>query len=217
MAPKRHFTDSKTMDEDRARIVKIIASAILLAAAFCAEKFLELKTWQLLAIYAIPYLIVGWETLREGAEALFEGEGLDEDFLMGVATLGAMAIGFLPGAEPQFLEAVAVMLFFQIGEAFEDAAQDRSRRSISALMDIRPDRALVEKTPGAAPVEMASKEVLPGETVVVRPGDRIPLDGVVIEGDSSLDTSALTGESLPRHVAEGDEAVSGCINPDISI
>ncbi len=212
MAPKRHFTDSKTMDEDRARIVKIIASAILLAAAFCAEKFLELKTWQLLAIYAIPYLIVGWETLREGAEALFEGEGLDEDFLMGVATLGAMAIGFLPGAEPQFLEAVAVMLFFQIGEAFEDAAQDRSRRSISALMDIRPDRALVEKTPGAAPVEMASKEVLPGETVVVRPGDRIPLDGVVIEGDSSLDTSALTGESLPRRIAEGDEAVSGCIN-----
>ena len=133
------------MEEDIVRIIKIIASAVLLAAAFAIEKFCNLATWQLLLVYLVPYLIVGWETLEEGAEAALHGEGLNEDFLMGVATLGALAIGFLPGAEAQFPEAVAVMLFFQIGEAFEDAAEDRSRRSIAELMDIRPDTTLVER------------------------------------------------------------------------
>ena len=198
------------MEEDKVRIVKIIVSAVLLAAAFAIEKFCGLATWQLLLVYLIPYLIVGWETLEEGAEAALHGEGLNEDFLMGVATLGALAIGFLPGAEAQFPEAVAVMLFFQIGEAFEDAAEDRSRRSIGQLMDIRPDKTLVEREGGV--VEVASADVAPGEVIVVRPGARIPMDGVVLEGESSLDTSALTGESLPRSIGPEDEAVSGCIN-----
>ncbi|MBO4427308.1 MAG: cadmium-translocating P-type ATPase [Bacteroidales bacterium] len=198
------------MEEDKARIIKIIVSAVLLAAAFATEKFCNLATWQLLLVYLVPYLIVGWETLEEGAEAALHGEGLNEDFLMGVATLGALAIGFLPGAEAQFPEAVAVMLFFQIGKAFEDAAEDRSRRSISALMDIRPDKALVEKDGGT--VEVASESVEPGDVIVVRPGARIPMDGIVLEGESSLDTSALTGESLPRSIGPEDEAVSGCIN-----
>ena len=198
------------MEEDKVRIIKIIASAVLLAAAFAIEKFCNLATWQLLLVYLVPYLIVGWETLEEGAEAALHGEGLNEDFLMGVATLGALAIGFLPGAEAQFPEAVAVMLFFQIGEAFEDAAEDRSRRSIAELMDIRPDTTLVER--GGSVVEVASESVAPGEIIVVRPGARIPMDGVVLEGESSLDTSALTGESLPRNIGPEDEAVSGCIN-----
>ena len=198
------------MEEDKVRIIKIIVSAVLLAAAFAIEKFCGLATWQLLLVYLIPYLIVGWETLEEGAEAALHGEGLDEDFLMGVATLGALAIGFLPGAEAQFPEAVAVMLFFQIGEAFEDAAEDRSRRSIGQLMDIRPDKTLVERD--GSVVEVASADVAPGEIIVVRPGARIPMDGVVLEGESSLDTSALTGESLPRSIGPEDEAVSGCIN-----
>ena len=198
------------MEEDKVRIIKIIVSAVLLAAAFAIEKFCGLATWQLLLVYLIPYLIVGWETLEEGAEAALHGEGLDEDFLMGVATMGALAIGFLPGAEAQFPEAVAVMLFFQIGEAFEDAAEDRSRRSIGQLMDIRPDKTLVERD--GSVVEVASADVAPGEIIVVRPGARIPMDGVVLEGESSLDTSALTGESLPRSIGPEDEAVSGCIN-----
>ena len=217
------------MEEDKLRIVKIIAAAVLLAAAFCIEKFCALSTWQLLLVYLVPYLTVGWETLKEGAEAVLEGEGLNEDFLMAVATLGALGIGFLPGAEAQFPEAVAVMLFFQIGEAFEDAAEDRSRRSIAALMDIRPDKVLVERetaaeagqaaalsgqtATAALPVqEVPCEDVRPGEIIVVRPGDRIPMDGTVLEGSSSLDTSALTGESLPRSVAPDDAAVSGCIN-----
>ena len=217
------------MEEDKFRIVKIIAAAVLLAAAFCIEKICALSTWQLLLVYLVPYLTVGWETLREGAEAVLEGEGLNEDFLMAVATLGALGIGFLPGAEAQFPEAVAVMLFFQIGEAFEDAAEDRSRRSIASLMDIRPDKVLVERETGAEagqaaalsgqmataalPVqEVPCEDVRPGEIIVVRPGDRIPMDGTVLEGNSSLDTSALTGESLPRSVAPDDAAVSGCIN-----
>ena len=190
--------------------MKIAVSAVLLLAAMLIEKNTSWETWQYLLLYLIPYLIVGWETLQEGAEKLLEGEALDEDFLMGVATVGALAIGFLPGAQSQFPEAVFVMLFFQLGELFEGIAEGSSRRSISALMDIRPDSANLETPDGLKAV--APEDVAIGEVIVVKPGEKVPLDGVVIEGTSSLDTKALTGESVPRGVSEGETIVSGCIN-----
>ena len=148
--------------------------------------------------------------MQKGAEKLLEGEALDEDFLMGVATVGALAIGFLPGAQTQFPEAVFVMLFFQLGELFEGIAEGRSRRSISALMDIRPDSANLETPDGLRTV--SPEDVAIGSIIVVKPGEKVPLDGVVIEGTSFLDTKALTGESVPRGVSEGETIVSGCIN-----
>ena len=184
---------------------------MLLIAAIAVEKlFPGLKTWQLLLIYLVPYFIVGWETLHEGAEKLLEGEALDEDFLMGVATIGALAIGFLPGAETQFPEAVFVMLFFQLGELFEGIAEGRSRRSISALMDIRPDSANLETADGVRTVSPG--EVQTGSVILVKPGEKVPVDGTVLEGSSTLDTKALTGESAPRSISAGEDIFSGCIN-----
>ena len=194
----------------RGRILKIAAAALLLAAAVIIEKETDWATWQYLLLYLVPYLLVGWDTLKEAAEALCHGEALDENFLMGIATLGALAIGFLPGAQTQFPEAVFVMLFFQVGELFEGIAEGRSRRSIAHLMDIRPDVAHLERD--GAVVDVAPEEVRPGETVLIRPGDKIPVDGIVLEGNSSLDTVALTGESVPRSVAPDDEILSGCVN-----
>jgi Cd2+/Zn2+-exporting ATPase len=196
--------------ELRETVVKLIISAVLLIAAIIIEKNTAWKTWQFLLLYLIPYLIVGWETLSEGAEKLLEGEALDEDFLMGVATVGALAIGFLPGAESQFPEAVFVMILFQLGELFEGIAEGRSRRSISALMDIRPDSANLETKDGLHTVN--PETVNPGDIIVVKPGERVPLDGIVLEGKSSLDTKALTGESVPRGISEGESVASGCIN-----
>ena len=196
--------------ELRETIVKLVAAAVLLVGCIIIEKNTAWKTWQYLLIYLIPYLIVGWETLCEGAEKLLEGEALDEDFLMGVATIGALAIGFLPGAKSEFPEAVFVMLFFQLGELFEGIAEGRSRKSISALMDIRPDSANIETEDGLKTVH--PEEVQVGDIIVVKPGERVPLDGTVIEGRSSLDTKALTGESVPRGISEGDSIASGCIN-----
>ena len=192
------------------RIIKIVAASLLLVAAVIIEKKTDWPTWQYLLLYLIPYLIVGWDTLKEAAEALAHGEALDENFLMSVATLGALAIGFLPGAETQFPEAVFVMLFFQVGELFEGIAEDRSRRSIAHLMDLRPDIAHVERD--GKILDVNPEEVSVGETVLVRPGEIIPIDGVVVEGKSSLDTVALTGESVPRSVAENQEVLSGCVN-----
>ena len=194
----------------RGRILKIAAAALLLAGAVIIEKKTDWATWQYLLLYLVPYLLVGWDTLKEAAEALCHGEALDENFLMGIATLGALAIGFLPGAQTQFPEAVFVMLFFQVGELFEGIAEGRSRRSIAHLMDIRPDVAHLERD--GAVVDVAPEEVRPGETVLIRPGDKIPVDGIVLEGNSSLDTVALTGESVPRSVAPDDEILSGCVN-----
>ena len=191
-------------------LVKIVAATVLLVAAVVIEKKTEWPTWAYLLIYLIPYLIVGWETVSEAVEALLHGEALDENFLMTVATAGALAIGFLPGAETQFPEAVFVMLFFQVGEMFEGIAEGRSRKSISHLMDIRPDTAHVERD--GAVVTVAPDTVAPGEILVIQPGEKVPLDGVVLEGDSSLDTVALTGESVPRGVHAGDEILSGCVN-----
>ena len=158
----------------------------------------------------MPYLVVGWDTLREAAEGLFHGEALSEDFLMSIATLGALGIGFMPGAETQFPEAVFVMLFFQVGELFEEVAEGRSRKSISHLMDIRPDSAHVEREGKLETVK--PEEVAVGEIILIQPGEKVPMDGVVVEGRSSLDTVALTGESVPRSAGEGDEILSGCVN-----
>ena len=191
-------------------IVKIALATVLLIAAVTIEKKTDWPTWAYLFIYLIPYLIVGWETLKEAAEALAHGEALDENFLMSVATLGALAIGFLPGAGTQFPEAVFVMLFFQVGELFEGIAEGRSRKSIAHLMDIRPDTAHVER--GGALLTVAPDTVARGEVIVIQPGEKVPMDGVVLEGRSSLDTVALTGESVPRGIGPDDEVLSGCVN-----
>ena len=191
-------------------IIKIALATVLLIAAVIIEKKTDWPTWAYLLIYLIPYLIVGWETLKEAGEALVHGEALDENFLMSVATLGALAIGFLPGAETQFPEAVFVMLFFQVGELFEGIAEGRSRKSISHLMDIRPDTAHVERN--GAVLTVKPETVEKGEIIVIQPGEKVPMDGIVLEGASSLDTVALTGESVPRSIGKDDEILSGCVN-----
>ena len=196
--------------ENKRRLVKIVVSAVLLAAAVVTSKATNLEMWQQLLLFLVPYLIAGGETLMEAAGKLFHGELLDEDFLMSIATLGALSIGFIPGAESQFPEAVFVMLFFQVGEFFEEIAEGRSRDSISSLMDIRPDTANVEREGTVFCVSPDSVKV--GETIVVRPGEKVPMDGTVIEGTSSLDTVALTGESIPRGITVGDDILSGCVN-----
>ena len=183
---------------------------MLLIAASLIERYTSLKDWQYLLIFLVPYLIVGYDTLKEALEGLLEGEALSEDFLMSVATLGALGIGFMPGAETQFAEAVFVMLFFQVGEWFEERAEGKSRKSISHLMDIRPDIAHVERDGKLH--DVAPESVQPGEIIVIRPGEKVPMDGTVIEGTSSLDTVALTGESVPRGITMGDEILSGCVN-----
>ena len=183
---------------------------MLLIAAVIIEKNCQLATWQLLLVYLVPYLLVGHGTLREAAEGIAHGDAFNEHFLMSVATIGAMCIGFLPGAETEFPEAVFVMLFFQIGELFEGYAEGKSRESIAHLMDIRPDVAHVETAEGVKDVAPDAVEV--GSTIVIRPGERVPLDGIVSEGATSLNTIALTGESMPRDAGVGDEVVSGCVN-----
>ena len=194
----------------KGQIIKIIVTVALLVAAVIIEKRCELPTWQLLLIYLVPYLFIGFDTLKEAAEGLAHGEAFNEHFLMSIATIGALCIGFLPGAETQFPEAVFVMLFFQVGELFEGYAEGKSRDSIAHLMDIRPDVAHVERNGQMESVSPEQVEV--GETIVIKPGEKVPLDGVIIEGNTSLNTVALTGESLPREVAEGDEVISGCVN-----
>ena len=194
----------------KGQIIKIIVTVALLVAAVIIEKRCELPTWQLLLIYLVPYLFIGFDTLKEAAEGLAHGEAFNEHFLMSIATIGALCIGFLPGAETQFPEAVFVMLFFQVGELFEGYAEGKSRDSIAHLMDIRPDVAHVERNGQMESVGPEQVEV--GETIVIKPGEKVPLDGVIIEGNTSLNTVALTGESLPREVAEGDEVISGCVN-----
>lgn len=181
---------------------------MLLAGAVLIEKRCQLATWQLLLVYLVPYLLIGWDTLKEAAEGLAHGEAFNEHFLMAVATIGALCIGFLPGAETQFPEAVFVMLFFQVGELFEGYAEGKSRDSIAHLMEIKPDYA----TLADGDKRVKPDEVKVGDVIVIRPGEKVPLDGVIIDGTSALNTVALTGESLPRDVAEDDEVISGCVN-----
>ena len=195
---------------ERKKIIQLIISAVLLAAAMTIEHMLSLPMWQLLLIYLPAYLLAGYETLAEAWEGIIEREPFNEDLLMSVATLGALLIGFLPGGEPEMAEAVFVMLFFQVGELFEDYAEGQSRRSISALMSLRPDEAHVERA--GQLLTVVPTDVTVGELMVVQPGEKVALDGVVVEGSSTLNTVALTGESMPRSVAMGDAIFSGCIN-----
>ena len=192
------------------KLIRIILTAILLAGAWLVEHFAALPMWQVLLVYLVPYLVISYDVLGEAVEGIMEGDPFDENFLMSIATIGALLIGFLPGAEPQFIEGVFVMLFFQLGELFEHYAEDKARDSISELMDIRPDVANVERNGVVASV--SPEEVMIGETVIVKPGEKIPLDGRVLEGASSLNTVALTGESMPRDVSAGMEVISGCVN-----
>lgn len=192
------------------KLLRIIMTATLLLGAWLLTASVPMPVWQQLALFLIPYLLIGYDVLAEAWEGIREGDPFDEDFLMAIATIGALLIGFLPGAETQFPEAVFVMLFFQIGELFEDYAEDKSRHSIAEMMDLRPDTATVMR--GGEEQTVAPDSVAVGETVVVRPGEKVPLDGVVRQGASTLNTQALTGESLPRSVSEGDDVISGCVN-----
>ena len=194
----------------KSKLYLIGVTIILLIIAVFIEKHYDLATWQLLLVYLIPYLLIGHETLGEAAEGIAKGDMFNEHFLMAIATIGALCIGFFPGAETEFPEAVFVMLFFQVGELFEGYAEGKSRDSISHLMDIRPDVANVIRNKEVQSV--APDTVKIGETILIKRGEKIPLDGIVTEESALLDTVALTGESVPRAIKEGEEIYSGCIN-----
>ena len=185
-------------------LLSIIIGAILLAAAVTVTKtVLKGPTWAVLLIFLVPYLWLGYKVLFDAVHGLVSGSFMDENFLMAVASIGALCIG-------EHTEAVLVMLLYCIGEFLEELAIGRSRSSIAAITDIRPDRANLEKV--GEIIETDCENVHIGDIILVRAGERIPLDGIVIEGSSGLNTSALTGESLPRDVTVGDEVLSGCIN-----
>ncbi len=192
------------------KVIRIIVTALLLVAAWGVSEVLSLAVWQQLLLFLLPYIIISYDVLCEAWEGIMERDPFNEDFLMSVATIGALLIGFIPGAETQFPEAVFVMLFFQIGEVFEDYAEDKSRDSISEMMNIRPDKANLEKDGKIVVVDPSEVEI--GNIIMVKPGEIVPLDGVVINGKSSLNTVALTGESMPREIQEGSEILSGCVN-----
>lgn len=194
----------------KSKLNLIGVTIILLIVAVFIEKHYDLATWQLLLVYLIPYLLIGHETLGEAAEGIAKGDMFNEHFLMAIATIGALCIGFFPGSETEFPEAVFVMLFFQVGELFEGYAEGKSRDSISHLMDIRPDVANVIRNGEVESV--APDTVKIGETILIKRGEKIPLDGIVVEGSALLDTVALTGESVPRAIKDRDEIYSGCIN-----
>ena len=194
----------------KSKLYLIGVTIILLIVAVFVEKHYDLATWQLLLVYLIPYLLIGHETLGEAAEGIAKGDMFNEHFLMAIATIGALCIGFFPGSETEFPEAVFVMLFFQVGELFEGYAEGKSRDSISHLMDIRPDVANVIRNGEVESV--APDTVKIGETILIKRGEKIPLDGIVVEGSALLDTVALTGESVPRAIKDRDEIYSGCIN-----
>ena len=194
----------------KSKLYLIGVTIILLIIAVFVEKNYDLATWQLLLVYLIPYLLIGHETLDEAAEGIAKGDMFNEHFLMAIATIGALCIGFFPGSETEFPEAVFVMLFFQVGELFEGYAEGKSRDSISHLIDIRPDVANVIRNKKVQSV--APDTVKIGETILIKRGEKIPLDGIVTEGSALLDTVALTGESVPRAIKEGEEIYSGCIN-----
>lgn len=192
------------------KLFRIIVAAVLLVVVVLIVHNLELPVWQQLLIFLVPYLVAGYDVLGEALEGIMEREPFNENLLMSIATLGALFIGFLPGAATEFPEAVFVMLFFQVGELFEHYAEDRSRKSIAELMDIRPDVAHVEREGEVQTVAPTSVSV--GEIIEVRPGERVPMDGCILEGETPLDTVALTGESVPRMAHPGDSVISGSIN-----
>ncbi len=180
-------------------LYRILGAGVL----FLVSILLPLEGWLKLGVFLIPYAVIGWDVLWRAVRNILNGQVFDENFLMSVATLGAFGCGEYP-------EAVAVMLFYQVGELFQSVAVSRSRQSISALMDIRPDSANVERD--GQVVQVDPEEAAVGEVILIKAGERVPLDGTVLEGTSSLDTSALTGESLPRDVSPGEEVISGCVN-----
>ena len=191
-------------------LYRIIIAAVLMAALY----FVPLQGYPRFALYLIPYFIIGYDILRKAVLGILHGEVFDENFLMAVATVGAMLLGVYNeahGLEGEFAEGVAVMLFYQIGELFQSVAVGRSRKNISALMDIRPAYANIENENGSLE-QVDPEEVEIGTLIIVRPGEKIPIDGVVAEGSSTLNTSALTGESVPREVKTGEEVISGCVN-----
>ena len=192
--------------EQRITLARIAAAALMLAGLH----FAPLTGGAQAAAYIVAYLIVGYDVLADAFEGVKDGELFDEDFLMAVATIGAIALAVLKTGD--YTEAVAVMLFFQTGELFESYAVGKSRRNIAALMDVRPDYANVERN--GKIVRVNPETVKTGDTIIVNPGEKIPLDGIVVMGDSTLNTAALTGESLPRSVGIGDEVFSGCVNLD---
>lgn len=196
--------------EHRGPVIRIVLAAVFLAAAVAVEKFTQLTVLQLLPVYLVPYLIAGADTIKEAVEGLMHGDALDENFLMTIATMGALAIGFLPGGEAQYPEAVFVMLFFQIGELFEAVAEGRSRKAVAHLTEIRPESANLAEGNGFRTVPAASLRA--GDVVLIRPGEKVPSDGIVLEGASGMDTLAITGESIPRDVAPGDSVLSGFVN-----
>ncbi len=196
--------------DTRHQLMIIIVAALLLIVAVIIEKTCHLSTWQLLLVYLVPYLIAGFGTLKEAAEGIAHGDVFNEDFLMSIATIGALSIGFFPGAESQFPEAVFVMLFFQIGELFEHYAEGKSRDSIAHLMDLRPDTVRVLRD-GVAQL-VTPEQVGVGEQIEIHPGERVPIDAVIEEGHTTLNTSALTGESMPVEAEIGDEVLSGSVN-----
>lgn len=184
-------------------LTRIAVSAVLFGAAEGLTRAVSLPGWAVLTVFLVPYLVIGWDILWRAARNIAHGQVFDENFLMALATLGALAIGEYP-------ESVFVMLFYQVGEFFQSWAVGRSRQSIAALMDIRPDYANLEENGSTRRVD--PEDVTVGETIVIRPGERVPLDGVVLEGVSTLNTAALTGESLPRDIQPGDDVISGCVN-----
>ena len=192
------------------KLIRIIVTALLLVAAWGVSELWQLAVWQQLIVFLVPYVLISYDVIGEAWEGIMERDPFNEDFLMSVATIGALLIGFIPGAETQFPEAVFVMLFFQVGEVFEDYAEDKSRDSISELMNIRPDKANLETNGNIEVVDPSMVRV--GDIIMVKPGEIVPLDGVVVDGVSSLNTVALTGESVPREIAVGGEVLSGCVN-----
>lgn len=184
-------------------LIRIIVSAVLLAAIMITTKLVEINKWIQLVLYLVPYLIIGYDILKKALKGIFKGQIFDENFLMAVATVGAVALG-------EFSEGAAVMLFYQIGELFQSVAVGKSRKNITSLMDIRPDYANVELNGKLEKIDPDDVEI--GTEIVVNPGEKVPIDGIIISGDSTLNTSALTGESVPRSAKVGDEIISGCIN-----
>ena len=183
---------------------KVLYRIIIAAVLLVVLHFIPIEGYLRMALYMVPYLVIGYDILRKAVLGILHGEVFDENFLMAVATVGAIALG-------DYSEGTAVMLFYQIGELFQSVAVGKSRRNITALMDIRPDYANVADEEGNLE-QVDPDDVEIGTVIVVRPGEKVPIDGVVVEGSAALNTSALTGESTPREVGVGDDIISGCVN-----
>ncbi len=192
------------------KLLQIILATAFLIVAIMIKKNGNLSIWENFLVFLIPYLISGFDVIKDALENILKKEFFDEDFLMTVATVGAMCIGFLPNTNPEFAEAVFVMLLFQVGELFEEIAEGKSEKSIKSLINIRPDYAYIDKNGNREKVD--PKTVKVDDIIIISPGEKVPMDGIIIKGKTSLNTVALTGESVPRSAKEGDIVNSGCVN-----